>query len=169
MKKNENVLNNIKSSKYNFGFKENDYKTPPVLYQKALKYFNIDKFDLDTCCTDFNIPASLYYRECGLYSDGEQYLSNNNGLTGEWFDFNWCNPPFNECKKWVEKAFIENEKWNKIAMLLPVRTEAKYWHDYILNNPNVHIEWLRKGYKFLDKDNNEMGIFNNALALVYFN
>ena len=53
-------------------------------------------------------------------------------------------------------------------MLIPVRTETKYWHDYILNNPRVTIEWLRKGYKFLNKDNEEMGVFKNALALVYF-
>lgn len=53
-------------------------------------------------------------------------------------------------------------------MLIPVRTETKYWHDFILNNPAIHLEWLRKGYKFLDKNNNEMGVFKNALALVYF-
>ena len=53
-------------------------------------------------------------------------------------------------------------------MLIPVRTETKYWHDYILFNNDVTIEWLRKGYKFLNRDNEEMGVFKNALALVYF-
>ncbi len=156
-------------SKYNFEFKENDYKTPPELYQKALNYWGISRFDLDVCTTDFNIPARIYYTKEGLFADGTQQLSDNDGLTGEWMTgFCWCNPPFNECKKWIEKAFNENKKGGKVAMLLPVRTETKYWHDYILNNPHVTIEWLRKGYKFLDKDNNEMGVFKNALALVYF-
>ena len=143
--------------KYNFDYLENDYKTPPVLYQKALNYWHSFWFCLDACCSDENIPALSYYK------NGE-----NDGLKEPWKDYTWCNPPFNECKKWIEKAYNENLKGRKIAMLLPVRTETKYWHEFILHNPNVTIEWLRKGYKFLDKDNKEMGVFKNALALVYF-
>lgn len=71
-------------------------------------------------------------------------------------------------QKWIEKAFKEQQEGNTTCMLIPVRTETKYWHDFILNNPAIHLEWLRKGYKFLDKNNNEMGVFKNALALVYF-
>lgn len=145
-------------SKYNFEFKENDYKTPSELYQKALYKLCIDKFSLDTCCSDEHIPAS-------------QYCINGikDGLKISWLDNSWCNPPFNECKKWIEKAYNENIEYNiNIAMLIPVRTETAYWHKFILNNPRVEIEFLRKGYKFLNSDNEEMGVFKNALALVYF-
>lgn len=145
-------------SKYNYDYIENDYKTPPELYQKALKKFMLNQFTLDTCCTDENIPALNYYKK-----------GKNDGLTERWFNFSWCNPPFNECKKWIEKAYQENQERDiEIAMLIPVRTETKYWHDYLLHNPKVEIEFLRKGYRFLDKDNKEMGTFKNALALVYF-
>lgn len=145
-------------SKYNYDYIENNYKTPPELYQKALKKFGLKFFTLDTCCSDKNIPAMYYY-----------YGGKKNGLTEEWLNFSWCNPPFNECKKWIEKAYQENQERDiAIAMLIPVRTETKYWHDYILHNPKVEIEFLRKGYRFLDKDNKEMGVFKNALALVYF-
>ena len=143
--------------KYNFEFKENNYKTPPVLYQKALDRWGLDRFSLDTCCSDNNIPARWYCVDGVL-----------DGLTENWCNYSWCNPPYNECKKWIEKAYKENLKGFEVAMLIPVRTETKYWHDYILNNPRVTIEWLRKGYKFLNKDNEEMGVFKNALALVYF-
>ena len=64
--------------------------------------------------------------------------------------------------------FSEQQKGHVTCMLLPVRSETRYWHDYILNNDMVYIHWLRKGYRFLDKDNNEMGVFKNALALVIF-
>lgn len=145
-------------SKYNYDYIENDYKTPPELYQKALKKFMLNQFTLDTCCTDENIPALDYYKK-----------GKADGLTERWFNFSWCNPPFNECKKWIEKAYKENQERDiEIAMLIPARTETKYWHDYILHNPKVEIEFLRKGYRFLDKDNKEMGVFKNALALVYF-
>lgn len=145
-------------SKYNYDYAENDYKTPPELYQKALERFEKNIFALDACCSDENIPAHSYYK------NGQE-----NGLECDWMNHTWCNPPFNECKKWIEKAYKENQEQDiAIAMILPVRTETKYWHDYILHNPNVEIEFLRKGYKFLDKDNKEMGVFKNALALVYF-
>ena len=144
--------------KYNFEFNENDYKTPPELYQQALNRWNIEKFGMDTCCSDNHVPAEDYV----VHGDRD-------GLSVEWKDFAWCNPPFNECRKWVQKACFENTMFNtRVAMLIPVRTETFYWHTYILNNHNVTIKWLRKGYKFLNKDNEEMGVFKNALALVYF-
>ena len=143
--------------KYNYEWGNNDYKTPPELYIKALNRFNTDKFELDTCCSEENIPAKTYYKNNEI-----------DGLSADWKSFNWCNPPFNECKKWINKAYIEQQKGNTTVMLLPVRTETAYWHDYILYNANVKIEWLRKGYRFLNSDNSEMGIFKNALALVYF-
>lgn len=155
--------------KYNYDYTENDYKTPPELYRMALRRLGLEKFGLDACCSEFNIPSWAYYKQEGFFMEGGEKLNNNDGLTGGWFHFTWCNPPFNECKKWIEKAYYENkERGITICMLLPVRTETKYWHDYILHNPNVEIVWLRKGYKFLDKNNQEMGIFKNALALVFF-
>lgn len=143
--------------KYNYTMNANDYKTPPELYQKALKFIGQEHFSCDVCCSERNIPAIIHFIE------GER-----NGLTEDWEYYNWCNPPFNEAKKWIEKAYKEQQKGNTTCMLIPVRTETKYWHDFILNNPAIHLEWLRKGYKFLDKNNNEMGVFKNALALVYF-
>lgn len=144
--------------KYNFEFKENDYKTPPEIYKLALNEWDISMFELDTCCSEENIPAISYYK------NGEK-----DGLKEPWYNYSWCNPPFNDCSKWVEKAYNEyKEKHINICMLLPVRTETAYWHKYILNNPAIEIVWLRKGYKFLDKDNREMGVFKNALALVFF-
>lgn len=143
--------------KYNYTMKANDYKTPKELYSNALEFFNIDQFDCDVCCSEKNIPAIIHYIE-----------GKENGLIEDWFQYNWCNPPFNECAKWIKKAYEEQQKGNITCMLLPVRSETKYWHDYILYNPNIYIDWLRKGYKFLDSENKEMGVFKNALALVYF-
>ena len=60
------------------------------------------------------------------------------------------------------------------VLLIPARTETKYWQEYILNNEqankkDVHVYFLRKGYSFLNAQTNEpMGIFKNALAIVVF-
>lgn len=145
-------------NKYNYSSTDNKYKTPKVLYQKALNHFGLPYgFSLDTCCSEQNIPALVYYKE-----------SINDGLKEDWMKYNWCNPPFNQCEKWVKKAYNENLKGNFTAMLIPVRTESAYWHKFILNNPHVNIDWLKKGYRFLNENDEEMGIFKNALAIVYF-
>lgn len=144
--------------KYNFEQRRNDYKTPQDLIKKALQIAGATQFDLDTCCSEYNIPARLH---C-LYGESD-------GLTGNWQRLNWCNPPFDECQKWIKKAAEEQDKGNRTIMLIPVRTETKYWHDYILFNPNVQIHWLRKGLAFIDPETNKpCGVFKNALALVDF-
>lgn len=146
-------------SKYNYESKKSDYLSPPELVKKALKIKNRECFDLDTCCSQPNIPAAFYYVE------GEQ-----DGLELPWEKLNWCNPPFDECSKWIKKAYDEQQRGNETVMLIPVRTETKYWHEYILFNPNVKIQWLRKGHSFIKPEDGEpMPIFKNALALVYFN
>lgn len=146
-------------SKYNFGQKRNDYMSPPELVKKALNEKNKDLFDCDVCCSKKNIPAIHYF------VDGQ-----TDGLNTPWYKLNWCNPPFDVCAKWIKKAYEEQQNGNETIMLIPVRTETKYWHDYILFNPKVKIQWLKKGYSFIHPDTNKyMDVFKNAIALVYFN
>ena len=155
--------------KYNFEQKRNDYETPPELVKMALDIVDADKFDCDVCASRPNIPARTFYTIDCLFSDCENELLPYDGLTGEWGLLNWCNPPFDECQKWIKKAFEEQQKGSETIMLVPVRTETKYWHDYILFNKNVKIYWLRKGYGFINPDTGEScGVFKNALALVHF-
>lgn len=146
------------NAKYNYTFDKNNYLTPPELVQEGLEMARINIFDCDVCCTLKNIPAIKHF------INGQK-----DGLKENWHLYNWCNPPFDECNKWIKKAYEEQKKGNSTVMLIPVRTETKYWHDYILFNSKVDIKWLRKGYRFINPDTNEpMGIFKNALALVFF-
>lgn len=151
--------------KYNYEKLSNTYLTPRILIDKALQILALekgtsimDKFDCDVCCSNENVPANTYFKY-GI----------KDGLKEDWMQYNWCNPPFDECQKWVIKAYNEQCKGKTSILLIPVRTETKYWSDYILYNPNVTIYWLRKGYKFINPETKkEMGVFKNALALVLF-
>lgn len=145
--------------KYNFEQNRSDYETPPELIQKGLRMARIfTDFECDVCCSRENVPAYHHFIN-----------GKTDGLKERWYGLNWCNPPYNECIKWIKKAYDEQQKGNSTVMLIPVRTETKYWHEYILYNPKVEIQWLRKGYRFINPDTNEpMGVFKNALALVYF-
>lgn len=154
--------------KYDYTQVASDYLTPQILIDKCFDILNdlsFEKtiFDLDVCCTKKNIPAIHHYtNDC------------HNGLNENWFDLNFCNPPFKECNKWIKKAYIEMLNGKSTVLLIPARTETKYWQEYILNNEqankkDVHVYFLRKGYSFLNAQTNEpMGIFKNALAIVVF-
>lgn len=160
-------------SKYNFESKSGDYLTPECVYKPLLNEIGREQFDCDVCCSDTNVPAIARFTPDGFYVY-DRKLGDANGLTGGWSPINWMNPPFRECAKWVKKASEEQQKGNTTYSILPVRTETKFWADYILdekggtNRPDVEVRFLRKGLKFLSPEGKEMGVFKNPLAIVIF-
>lgn len=64
----------------------------------------------------------------------------------------WCNPPYSNISEWVEKAFRETRKDKTIVvMLIPSRTDTKYFHDYIYKR--TEIRFVKGRIKFSEKDN----------------
>lgn len=64
----------------------------------------------------------------------------------------WCNPPYGrEIGKWVEKAYDESLKGAMVVMLLPARTDTRWFHDYIYNK--AEIRFVRGRLKFGDSKN----------------
>lgn len=59
----------------------------------------------------------------------------------------FCNPPYGrEIGKWVKKA--SEAKGGIVVILIPARTDTKYFHEYIYNKPNVEIRFLKGRLKF---------------------
>lgn len=60
----------------------------------------------------------------------------------------FCNPPYGkEIADWVRKAFEEGHKENTLVVLLiPARTDTKYFHDYIQHR--AEIRFIRGRLKF---------------------
>ena len=160
--------------KYDFTAQRDDYLTPSEIVQYVLDMNDLEQFDCDVCCFQSNIPAKFRYKKDGLFLDSGAKISDSDGLKGAWFPVNWCNPPFPLCKQFIRKASEEQKRGRTTYMLIPARTETKYWHDYILDggrasNPTVDVEFLRKGICFLNPDTREkMPVFKNPLALVKF-
>ena len=146
--------------KYNFEQERCDYLTPQNIINKVLEHLDIDKFSIDVCCSYKNIPAEKHF------IDGKIDGLIENWSTEGW---NWCNPPYKTCKDWVKKASREALKGCASVLFIPARTETDYFHKFILNKSNVEVEFLRKGTKFIHPETGEeMGVYKNALALVYF-
>ena len=53
--------------------------------------------------------------------------------------------------KWVKKSYDESTKNNAVVvMLIPVRTDTKYWHDYIMKGASM-IYFVKGRLKFKNK------------------
>ena len=78
----------------------------------------------------------------------------------------FCNPPYGrEIGMWVEKGYKESQKQNTVVvMLLPARTDTKWFHDYCLKG---EIEFVKGRLKFGDSKNSApfpsmIVVFNNT-------
>jgi len=161
-------------NKYNFEQTRNDYMTPEEVYKPLLVEAGREYFDMDVCCTTNNIPAFYYATESGITTfdkelDARLTFASLDGLNCNWGLVNWMNCPFDKSRIWIMKAYEQQQEGKTTYAILPVRTETKYWHDYILNNPNCEIRYQIKGIRFIDPETMEqMGVFKNALAIVIF-
>lgn len=52
----------------------------------------------------------------------------------------FCNPPYSGIKQWVKKAFYEGQKdGTTVVLLIPARTDTKWFHNYILNHSEIRF------------------------------
>ena len=54
--------------------------------------------------------------------------------------WNFVNPPYGrEIGKWCQKAYKENLKGSLVVMLIPSRTDTRWWHDYIMKADEIRF------------------------------
>lgn len=112
-----------------FSSKTDLWATPQDLFDK---YDSIYHFQTDVCALPENAKCDCYY------------TPEQDGLAQEWTGVCWCNPPYGrEIGKWVEKAAKSKAT---TVMLLPARTDTKWFHEYIL--PLAEVEFLKGRLKF---------------------
>lgn len=65
----------------------------------------------------------------------------------------WCNPPYGrEISKWVQKSSEESKLHNEtVVMLIPARTDTKWFHEYIYNK--AEVRFVKGRLKFGDSKN----------------
>ena len=74
------------------------------------------------------------------------------GLKIEWKEVNFVNPPYGrEISKWCKKACEEWKKGKTVIMLIPSRTDTRWWHDYIMKA--TEIRFIKGRLKFDDQKN----------------
>jgi len=111
---------------------DDNYATPPYLYQELNNRFD---FDFDPC----------------PYCEKEVV----DGLSIEWGKSNYVNPPYSKKLKeaFVKKGIEEMKKGKLCVFLLPVSTSTELFHDFILPNAKK-IDFVKRRIKFGKLDKN---------------
>ena len=126
-----------------FTSKTEERATPQDLFEKLNGRF---WFTLDPCSTHENAKCKEHYtkEENGLIQDRSK-------TAGSIF----INPPYwKTIGDRVKKAYEESLKHkNRIVMLLPARTDTKRFHNYIYNNDNATIHFIKWRLKFWNSKN----------------
>ena len=122
------------NTKVLFSSKEEKWETPQDFFDKLNDEFH---FTLDAAASPDNAKCANYFTE-------EQ-----DGLVQSWEGHTvWCNPPY--CRKtgaWVKKAYEEHQRTGcTVVMLLPSRTDVRWFHDYILGK--AEIRFIKGRLKF---------------------
>ena len=116
-----------------------NWSTPQDFFDKLNAEFH---FDLDVCADEINHKCDKYYTK-------EQ-----DGLTMPWKGIVWCNPPYGrEIGQWVRRALFASIGGATVVMLIPARTDTKWFHDYIYKRDNVEIRFVKGRLKFGNSKN----------------
>ncbi len=102
-----------------------DYRTPKRLYEELDAEFH---FQLDAATTKDNPLGTKYF-----------YTEEDDALSKPWNkNATFCNPPYGlKIGEWVRKGYLDSVKYGvTIVMLLPSRTDTRWFHAYIYNNNN---------------------------------
>ena len=122
-----------------FSSKTDDWAPPQDFYDRLNQEFS---FTLDPCADSENHKCPKYYTR------------QQNGLAQDWGGERvFCNPPYGkEIGSWVRKSYEESTKPNTlVVMLIPARTDTKYFHDYIYGK--AEIRFIRGRLKFGNQKN----------------
>ena len=121
-----------------FSSQTDNWATPQWLFDKLNEEFG---FTLDPCASKENAKCARYFTK------------EDNGLIQNWGGVIFCNPPYGkEIGKWVAKCAEEAKKPDTICvMLIPARTDTKWFHEYIYHK--AEIRFLKGRLKFGDSTN----------------
>ena len=116
----------MNNSRAMFTSNSDEYSTPDALFESLNEEFD---FTLDPCATHENHKCLTYY------------TSAENGLNQNWGGERvFCNPPYSKIAEWVRKCYEESLKAGTlVVMLIPARTDTKYFHDYILHGSEIRF------------------------------
>lgn len=109
----------------------------------------INKGLFSSASVHWSTPKDLYAeldKEFG-FNDDPCPLGGTGGLDREWGSRTYCNPPYGrEISAWIKKGYEESLRGKTVVMLLPSRTDTRWWHGYCMKA--TEIRFLKGQLKF---------------------
>lgn len=107
-----------------------DWTTPRILFDKLNQEFN---FEYDLAASKENALCPKFYDKL------------TDGLKQDWNGVCWLNCPYGDKNSkmvdWIKKSYAETQK-NKdltVVMLIPARTNCKWFADYIMKAAEIRF------------------------------
>jgi len=123
-----------------FSHKSDEWETPQELFDQLNAEFG--PFDMD-------VAANAHNSKCSYFAGLD---TKEDGLQSAWMKKNWCNPPYSRVKEFAAKAESEAKQGKMTVMLIPARTDTRFFHDHIYNKPSVEVRFLKGRIKFISPD-----------------
>ncbi len=106
---------------------------------------------------DWQTPRAVYEAldaEFGFNDDpcpvvDPEFCLRQDGLCRDWGTVTFCNPPYGtEIGKWVSKAYQQWRQGKTVVLLIPSRTDTRWWHGYVMKA--TEIRFIEGRLKFGD-------------------
>jgi site-specific DNA-methyltransferase (adenine-specific) len=108
-----------------FSAKTNEWATPQAFFDRLDAEFH---FTLDPCATAENAKCISFHTK------------SDDGLSLPWPGRVFVNPPYGRAVGlWVSKSYWESQTGSTIVMLIPSRTDTRYWHDYVMKASEIRF------------------------------
>jgi phage N-6-adenine-methyltransferase len=103
-----------------------EWPTPPAFFAKLNRRY---RFTLDPCATPDDAKCPLYFTK-------EQ-----DGLQQDWGTHRaFVNPPYGrEIGKWARKCFEASQAGALVVLLVPARTDTRWFHDWVQGKAKVQF------------------------------
>jgi site-specific DNA-methyltransferase (adenine-specific) len=135
-----------------FSKASDEWATPDDFYAGIFHEFGCT---VDAAATTENSKCDLWY------GPGSEFWPD--ALTTDWSQnrdqTHWCNPPYSKCRQFVAKAAEERRKGVETVMLLPARTDTRWFHEHLWDSTThrpqtgIEIRLLKGRLKFGDGKN----------------
>jgi phage N-6-adenine-methyltransferase len=112
-----------------------EWATPADVFARISDEFG--PFDLDAAASPENAKCARYYTKA------------DSGLDQPWTGRVWVNPPYGrEISLWIEKARRASHQGATVVLLLPARTDTKWFHGDVLGCRRAEVRFLKGRIKF---------------------
>lgn len=124
---------NSRTFKTCFMHNSDEWSTPDDLFNQLDSVYH---FELDATATEQNAKCRNYFTK------------ETDGLLQPWHGSVWCNPPYSNITEWVRKAVSEMQNGVTTVMLVPARTDTKWFHTWVYDKSNISIRFIKGRLKF---------------------